>query len=540
MNGIQKYFFKKISEGEFKGWIREDLIDLLPSNFFRDPVSAIREMKGQVIKESRWRWAVIFALANEKRIFLKRDQTKGWVELLKYLFFPSKARKEWLIAYQISKRNLDVPKPLGWIEKAHLGFVKESYYLSEAIGTGISFIEDLVKVREQESIDTLAKTLRKAHDSGLFHQDLHAGNFLWDGTSFFLSDLHRAKILKSVSLNQRLLNLSQLFHSLRSGWGNEERLRFIEKYFKGEPIPLEKKEELLGKIGERMDRLQRRQWRSRTKRCLKESSEFSIRKEGEVTTFYRKDFSLDRLKSLIEKHLTLIKEKPSFLLKQSPEVLVSMVEEGGDKLYVKHFLLPHLIDRIRANFQYSKGLKAWIASNGLKARGIPSLQALALIEKKDGLGLKESLLVMGGSEKGLEMDRYILRGFGGLREKRLFIKHFAQWLSHLHQRNLYHQDMKTCNILVSENGETWNFHLLDLEDVRMDEKVNEKRLFKNFLQLNTSIPKTISRTDRLRFFKEYTRIYSIVKNEKAFIDRLVEKSRERGVVYVSAEGVIEE
>jgi predicted nucleotidyltransferase len=100
--------------------------------------------------------------------------------------------------------------------------------------------------------------------------------------------------------------------------------------------------------------------------------------------------------------------------------------------------------------------------------------------------------------------------------------------------------MKTCNILVSENGETWNFHLLDLEDVRMDEKVNEKRLFKNFLQLNTSIPKTISRTDRLRFFKEYTRIYSIVKNEKAFIDRLVEKSRERGVVYVSAEGVIEE
>jgi serine/threonine protein kinase len=147
---------------------------------------------------------------------------------------------------------------------------------------------------------------------------------------------------------------------------------------------------------------------------------------------------------------------------------------------------------------------------------------------------------MEGSEKGLEMDRYILRGFGDLRRKRLFIKHIAQWLSHLHQKNLYHQDMKTCNILVSENGETWDFHLLDLEDVRLDEKVDEKRLFKNLLQLNTSIPKTITRTDRFRFFKEYTRIYSIVKNKKAFIDRLVEKSRERGVVYVSPEGMVEE
>ena len=540
MNEIRTYSFKKISKGEFKGRIREDLIDLLPSNFFEDPISTIREMKGQVIKESRWRWAAIFALTNKKRVFLKRDQTKGWVELLKFLFLPSKARKEWLIAYQISKRHLDVPKPLGWIEKTHLGFVKESYYLSEAIGTGTSFIEDLVKAKEHASIDELAKTLRKIHDSGLFHQDLHAGNFLWDGTSFFLSDLHRAKILKSVSSNQRLLNLSQLFHSLRSSWGEGERLRLVEKYFEGESVPLKKMEAILHKIGSRMDRLQRRQWRSRTKRCLKESSEFSVRKEGKVTTFYRKDFPLDRLRSLIEKHLTLIKEKPSFLLKQSPEVLVSMVEEGGDKLYVKHFLLPRVKDRVRANFRLSKGLKAWVASNGLKVRGIPSLQVPALIEKRDGLGLKESFLVMERAEKGLEMDRYILRGIDDLRRKRLFIKHIAQWLSHLHQRNLYHRDMKTCNILVSENGETWDLYLLDLEDVRLDEKVNEKRLFKNFLQLNTSIPKTITRSDRLRFFKEYNRIYSIVKNEKVFIDRLVKKSRERGVVYVSAEGVVEE
>jgi len=65
-------------------------------------------------------------------------------------------------------------------------------------------------------------------------------------------------------------------------------------------------------------------------------------------------------------------------------------------------------------------------------------------------------------------------------------------------------------------------------------------LFKNLLQLNTSIPKSLTRTDRWRFFKEYTRLQPIVKDEKIFVDQLIQKSKERGVVYVSSEGVIQE
>jgi serine/threonine protein kinase len=159
---------------------------------------------------------------------------------------------------------------------------------------------------------------------------------------------------------------------------------------------------------------------------------------------------------------------------------------------------------------------------------------------RDGLGLKESFFLMEASETGQELDRYILRGWEELKGKWLFIKAFAQWLSHFHKMNLYHRDMKTCNILVSKNGAAWNFHLLDLEDVLLDEEVSEKKLFKNFLQLNTSIPKSFTRTDRLRFLKEYTRTHPIIKNERTFIRRLVDKSRERGIVYVSPEGVVQE
>jgi hypothetical protein len=100
--------------------------------------------------------------------------------------------------------------------------------------------------------------------------------------------------------------------------------------------------------------------------------------------------------------------------------------------------------------------------------------------------------------------------------------------------------MKTCNILVSEKGETWNFHLLDFEDLLMEKDVNRKKLFRNFLQLNTSTPRVMTKVDRYRFFKEYGRLNPVVKARKVFLRGLMDESRRRGLVYVSPQGVVTE
>jgi len=102
--------------------------------------------------------------------------------------------------------------------KGSSGTVQESYYLSEAVGSGISFIEEDAKLGAPLPLVELAKTVKKIHKAGLFHKDLHAGNFLRDGETFFLTDLHSAKIVKALSLSHRIWNLSLLFHSLRSFW----------------------------------------------------------------------------------------------------------------------------------------------------------------------------------------------------------------------------------------------------------------------------------------------------------------------------------
>ena len=531
--------FKKMTEGEVKGWLREDLLSLLPQAFFKDPVSFIEGLNGQVIKTSRLRWAAIFNLSEKGRVFVKRDRTQGWAEALKYFFLPSKARMEWFIAYQLQKRNLPVPRPLGWVERVRRGWVKESYYLSEAIGSGTSLIE-LLDSRGEATTEPLAKTVRAFHDAGLFHRDLHAGNLLWNGETFFLTDLHRAKLLKSLSLEQRLQNLSHLFHSLRSHWEEDDFLRFMTNYFGEESLDPGEIEKRFQKVLSSMEGLQRRWRKSRTKRCLKESTDFSLGKEGGTTIYHRRDFPSDLINEAIRTHCAILEENPTRLLKQAPGSAVSLVEAGESKICVKEFRYPHWFDRFKENFRTSKGLRAWIAGNGLKVRGVPCLRVLAYVEKKSGHGAKESFLLMEASEKGQEMDRYLFKGFQTVQIKRLFVRTFAQWLSRLHQREIFHRDMKACNILVSEEGEGWGFQLLDLEDLRLDKKVKGTDVFRTLLQLNTSVPRSVTRTDRLRFFEEYCRLHPVIQDRKWFLAKLIRKSRERGVVYVTPEGVVEE
>ena len=530
--------YKAFSQGDLKGWMREDLWSLLPATFFEDPVFSVQKMGGNILKESRLRWAAIVTLSNGKRIFLKKDNTKGWVEGVKYLVLPSKGRKEWFIAYQLQGEDLCIPEPLGWMEKIHRGLVRESYYFSEAIGSGISLIEDPVKLEDSFIILEMARAVKKIHNAGLFHRDLHAGNFLWDDQSLYLIDLHSAKLVKALSLGQRLWNLALLFQSLRSVWEDQRRSLFMDIYFEGESSHLLKKEELLQAIQSWMDRLQRRHWKSRTKRCLKESTEFCVEVEKGITYYRRRDFPLDVLKEMAKEHHRCRFEQSSRLLKFSPEVTVSILGRCGEKIGVKNYHPPKVRDRFKEHFRRSKGMRAWISGNGLRARGFPALKPLGLLEKRGWLGLKESFLFMEVLEGAQELDRYIINKLGDLKERKIFIKRFAQWLSQYHGKSLYHRDMKTCNILVSNDGETSNFYLLDLEDIRLDKNVDERDLFKNCLQLNTSAPKMITTRDRFRFFRDYQALRPMVKNRKLFLRRLIDESKRRDLVYISPQGVV--
>jgi tRNA A-37 threonylcarbamoyl transferase component Bud32 len=116
-----------------------------------------------------------------------------------------------------------------------------------------------------------------------------------------------------------------------------------------------------------------------------------------------------------------------------------------------------------------------------------------------------------------------------------FIKSLAHFMADLYLRNIIHTDLKTCNIMVQEGEDTWDFGLVDMDDIRLDKKIRDKGLLKELIQLHTSTPLFIEMDDRIRFLTQYLRL--IGRDDiRDIVQRVIKGSRGKRLVYVAPEG----
>jgi tRNA A-37 threonylcarbamoyl transferase component Bud32 len=552
----------RLSVQGYKGLVREDLKGIFTDELLKDIEAVVWRAGGRIIKDSRVRWAAFFPAPGDKAFFIKKFKIKNWKERLKYLLLPSRAMKEWDVSLALRQRGIEIPNPVGVMEKTRWGFLEECLYISEAMEDTQPLIdffverygERLLKVNGEKRnlITTLGRTLRRLHDGGIFQTDMHAGNFLIDkrgGGALHLIDLHRARIRKSLSHRQRLWNIAQLFYSLNSVLDQGDKGIFLEAY--GERVgSFSSLQTLLMRIEGVVDDIRKRHQKSRAKRCLGESTLFTSHRWKAYRLYRSRDVIKETLLEIIDAHRETVKTHPSRLLKNSPKTIVSVVDipnESGLRACVKHYRYPTAWGQIKDCFRYSKGKISWVASNELLRRGISHLKPLAYIEKRRFGLLRESFFITESSPDYLEMDRYLIKSFGNgksrasVTKKRAFIQEFAQCIGRLHRSEIFHSDLKTCNILTRERSGYWDFSFIDLDAVRLGTKVDSRRALKNLVQINCSIPGFLGYGDRVRFLKWYLRTYPIPLQKRDLINTILEESEKRGVVYVSPEGdVIEE
>jgi tRNA A-37 threonylcarbamoyl transferase component Bud32 len=201
---------------------------------------------------------------------------------------------------------------------------------------------------------------------------------------------------------------------------------------------------------------------------------------------------------------------------------------------------------IKSIFCNSAGKKAWIAGNGLSVYNFSTPKPLALMEKKVLGVTTNSYLVMEDARDCLEMDRYILKNFHSrsslskLKKKRALINNLAETIGRMHNQNIFHHDLKTCNIMVKEKGKSPYITFLDFDKVSFGEEIAILKRVKNLVQMNLSTPKLISITDRLRFLKEYLRQCSIMDEKKNILREIVNLSKTEKILYVSSNGDVTE
>lgn len=501
------------------------LADRTPS-----PRRLLRASAGRLIKKSPAR--IIFSAAlpagpGEVPVVVKiyRHATPG--EWLKANLCGSKARREWRITTAAAARGLPTVVPVAFGERRRGGILRESYLLTVRLFNCITLEEALfspdgtLRANLQERrklIVLLASLLRRMHDCGIYHRDLHPGNFLVETLPggekrIFLLDLHRANASPSLPLRHRIRSLSQFNMFASISLSTPERLLFLSSYLAGEASWEREKRALLDQIEQRTRRMRWRLWRKREGRCLGNNKYFMRLSFERFSGFARRGEWRGEMAELFlggdlrAGGARLVKES------RSKDLWEREVAFHGTRrtLFIKHYKPKHGWKAFKYLWRRSQALRSWQGAYAIEMRNIRAVRAVAALEERSSLNLLRHAYLVTEKIPGVVTVADAIAGLrrdGTVRHAEItdFMRALALFLRRVHRVGIYHGDMKATNILVrGGRGTPPSFCLTDLDFVRTRLGLSRRQVLRNLTQLNKSFLDLdlVSIRDRKRFLKFY-------------------------------------
>jgi tRNA A-37 threonylcarbamoyl transferase component Bud32 len=330
------------------------------------------------------------------------------------------------------------------------------------------FIEARPAVRED--MEKILPVIERMHAAGMLHGDLHLGNVLMQGDQPLLLDLQRARFLPVLPRLLRARELGYFAYSL------------------GDPLPPP-----LERVRFWRSWRAQRHWRSRTRRCLLESSGFTTFEAVGQRGFRRREVGPEELRR------ALTERDEAETLKQ----------EGDTRLYRSHGWIVKQYPTARA------ARRAWINARGLEARGLGPSPALAWagpwLVMRD-IGPTVIQWVEQHFDAAPEAERLEMAGALG------------KLLGTLHDRGIYHADLKANNIAWTPGAPP---RLLDSDQVRFGIGISRRRRIKNLAQLNAALPDLVPGPLRERALRVYTETCRFAGDVGRLRDAVIELSLRR-------------
>ena len=203
------------------------------------------------------------------------------------------------------------------------------------------------------------------------------------------------------------------------------------------------------------------------------------------------------------------------IIKDQRKIKVGLItmEIGGRPrgIYLKRYNVFSWRYRLGSLFAQSAALRSWAGAKILMRAGFHTGQPIAAIECRSWGMLTKSFYLSEEIVRGETVDAYwreeIMpkKGTDGFRRRRDFLKGLARLFRSLHESNIYHNDLKDANILVSVGNQQReeSFYLLDLEGIRGYRYLNRRRRIKNLVQLNRTMGMLLRRAEKLCWLKAY-------------------------------------
>ena len=419
----------------------------------------LNEAHDYIVKKHNIRKQVIFVKTAESNFFIKRSIIVRRKDRLRHFFLPRRRWAEWRNLHKLNALDIDSAKPVIRGKTVHQ--TPKSFFIITKEIQGRLLNGDM-----QPNAAVMAEFFADLHQKGFYYADLHPANLMIkpDGRPALI-DAQEIFYLKKIPKWLRSYNLGKLYLSLiprLSPIWFEEFLRIYNGKFRNHIH--------YDQIRKASEKHYQKHLNSRTKRCLKNSSEFEVLKSKGQKIFKRRDFE--------------------YKAKDIPHALKNGLNLKEYKVIAYNNIC--IKKHEKGRFHKDRCLASWKNSRALEVRGIEVPKALGYFKIKN-----RSYFISDYLQDGIPLYKY-LPTIVDQRNKREIIKRFALWVRNIHDHQIWQKDFNTTNILHANN----QFILVDLDNIKCG-KLSEKKKIYNLGQINASIADTIRIKDRIRFFYYY-------------------------------------
>ena len=431
----------------------------------------------RVIKKSDKR-QVYHLQTPDGEYFLKRSVRIRAKDRVRHFFLPRRRWAEWRNLHRLHAARISAALPVLRGEKKD-GYPKAFFLLTQKVD-GLPFRSKVRLIPRQ-----LGRYFALLHACGVYHADLHPENILIKpDNDICLLDVQEVFWLSWLPRWLRVYNLGKLFFHLQFLLDSRQwSAQFLDGYNLGYKHPI-----ILSDLCRAANHYRQRHYRSRTKRCCKNSTEFVVVKGPDLRGFKRREFNWGTmdLKTALRRATTI---------------------KSGSTLAFKGTCIK--IHRKRL-FHRDRCLASWKMSRNLEVRQFRVPRALGYFVLEGNSYFLSVYL-----HDSVHPNEY-LSSLRGWQKKRHVLQQLACWLKNIHTHNIWQRDFKSTNILCQNN----EYFMLDLDSVKI-RRITKLNIITNLAQLNASIGNAISLKDRIRFLHYYWANENLSRNQKRHVYRKV-------------------
>ena len=444
-------------------------------------------------------------------LIVKHYRCLGGLDRVKSRLGRGRAAREWGIARSLRQAGLPAPEPLVLGVRRVSGKPEFSLLVSRLVPDAEplgGFLERQFRPgdgREEAKsvwLDRAVRLLVRLHRAGFDHRDYHGGNVLVSGAvepeqSLTVIDLHRVTRTSRLSTKRRLLALTDLLHTLRFSLDPGLTRVAVVAYLEadGRPKRLASSWEL--RVQAALLVRERRRVRSRTRRCVKVSSEFEPVRAGGVRGFKRRNVTQDDLFRAVESARSAIREGGAAVRSLARRSSVALAECGDLQVAVKTYEQDGARRSIRGRLSSGRAHRAYVAAHGLHVRGVPVPPVLAWLRTPD-----RAFLVTRAVAGAVPLSVHSFGLAAGCEfeaDARPLGTAVARLLIALFRSGVRVNDLSPKNILIGADRSTVT--LCDFDGVSLNRRSSRERMLRGLAQINDLAPGVPVRF-RVRVFGE--------------------------------------